>query len=100
MVDLIYCLTNLLFFDIPLLYYTYLNSSIILYLFSGDIYFSLGVSISFLAWSFCEYNPFENFCVTLVILLAILLPTKSPVASGIFWIAYFEAVFIASVLYF
>ena len=41
-VDLVYCLTNLLFFYIPLLYY-YINlrSSIIFCLFSGDIYLSL-----------------------------------------------------------
>ena len=36
---------------------------------------------------------FENF----VILWAIFLPLKSPVASGIFWIALFEAVLNASV---
>ena len=34
----------------------------------------------------------------LVILSAILLPIKSPVASAVFWIALFEAVFIASVV--
>ena len=41
-----YCLTNLLFFDIPLLYY-YINlrSSILGCLFSGDIFF-LGISLS------------------------------------------------------
>ena len=39
-----YCLTNLLFFDIPLLYYVNLNSSIICCLFSGDIYLSFGFS--------------------------------------------------------
>ena len=33
----------------------------------------------------------------LVILSAILLPMKSPVASALFWIALFDAVFIASV---
>ena len=40
----------------------------------------------------------EGFFETLVILLAILLPIKSPVASAAFWIALFEAVFIASVV--
>ena len=50
MVDLMHCLTNLLFFDIPLLcYYTNLNSSIICCLFSGDINLSFGFSISFFA---------------------------------------------------
>ena len=41
-VDLVYCLTNLLFLYIPLLYY-YINlkSSIIFCLFSGDTYLSL-----------------------------------------------------------
>ena len=36
----------------------------------------------------------------LVILSAILLPIKSAVASAVFWIALFEAIFIASVVYF
>ena len=71
-------------FDIPLLYY-YINlrSSIIFCLSSGDIYLSLGVSLS------CSFVPvFELFCgeffETLVILLPILLPIKSPVASSVF----------------
>ena len=34
----------------------------------------------------------------LVILSAILLPVKSPVASAVFWIALLETVFIASVV--
>ena len=39
MVDLTHCLTNLLFCDVPLLYYyTNLNSSKMCCLFSGDIY--------------------------------------------------------------
>ena len=42
----------------------------------------------------------EGFFETLVILSAILLPIKSPVASAVFWIALFEAVFIASVVEF
>ena len=47
MADLVYCLTSLLFFDIPLLHYCIsVRSSIIFYLFSGDIYFSLGISLS------------------------------------------------------
>ena len=56
MVDLLYCLTNLLFFDIPLFYYFNLSSSIITCLFSAD---------------------------TFVILLAKLLLTRSPVASAV-----------------
>ena len=34
----------------------------------------------------------------LIFLSAILLPIKSPVASAVFWIAVFEAIFIASVV--
>ena len=94
MVNLMHCLTNLLFFNIPLLYhYTSLNSSIICCLFPGDMYLSFGVSDSSLTSLFCG---FLDFLETLVILSAILLPIKSPVASAVFWIALFEAVFIAS----
>ena len=39
-----------------------------------------------------------EFLETLVILSAILLPINSPVASAVFWIALFDAVFIASVV--
>ena len=95
MVDLMHCLKNLLFFGMPLLYYyTNLNSSIICCLFSGDMYLSFGASDSSLASLFCG---FLDFLETLVILSAILLPIKSPIASAVFWIALFEAVFIASV---
>ena len=87
MADLMCLLSNLLFFGIPLLYYISLNS-IIFCLSFGEIYLSLGIS---LLTSFC------NFFDALVILSAILLPIKSPVASAVFWIAFFEAVFIASV---
>ena len=45
---------------------------------------------------FC--NPLGDFFETLVILSAILLPIRSPVASAVFWIALFEAVFIVSVV--
>ena len=45
MVDLMCFLTNSLFFDIPLLYYTSLNSSIIGCLSSGDIYLFLAVAL-------------------------------------------------------
>ena len=47
MVDLVYYLINLLFFDIPLLYYyVNLRTSIIFCLYSGDINLSLGISLS------------------------------------------------------
>ena len=42
-------------------------------------------------------NFLVGFLETLVILSAILLPTKSPVVSAVFCIALLEAVFIASV---
>ena len=59
----------------------------------------LGIPLS--TWTsvswFCE--AFEDFFFeTLVILSAILLSIKSQVASVVFWIALFEAVFIASVV--
>ena len=47
MADLVYCLTNLLFLDVPLLsYYINLESSIFFCLSSGDIYLSLGITLS------------------------------------------------------
>ena len=89
MVDLMRCLTNLLFFNISLLYcYTNLNSSIICCLSSTDIYLLFGASISsfhkFLECNSIECNSVGDFFRTLVILLAILLPIKSPVASAFF----------------
>ena len=91
-----YCPINLLFFDIPLLYY-YINfrSSVIFCLSSGD-YLSLGISLSYLF-----VNVYELLCCgcfeTPVILLAILLPIKSPVASAIFLITLLEVVLSVSV---
>ena len=80
-----HCLTNSLFFDIPLLYfYTSLNSSIICCLFAGDMYLSFGASDSSLASLFC------GFLETLVILSAILLPIKSPVTSAIFRLLFLK----------
>ena len=78
-----HCLTNLLFFDIPLLYcYTSLNPSIICCLFSGDMHVFFGTSISLLASSFFERSSAEDFFETLVILSALLLPIKPPVPSA------------------
>ena len=78
MVDLVYSPTGFLFFDIPLLYY-YINlrSSIVCCVFWGDIYLSLGVSIS-LTELLCG-KLFEAF----VILLENILPIGSPVASAV-----------------
>ena len=80
MVDLVHCLTNLLYLDIPLLYY-YINlrSSILFCLSFGDIYLSLGISLS------CSFVTIsELFCCEVfeafVILSAISLPIKSTVA--------------------
>ena len=77
-------LTNLLFFDIPLLHcYTNLNSSIICCLSSGDMYHFLGVTL-FTSTSdslFC--NSLADFFETLMS-SEILLPVKSPVASAVF----------------
>ena len=81
MVDLMCRLSDLLFFGILLLYYISLNSSIIFRLFFGGIYLSSGISLltSFdCISSFCDF--FEGF---VVILSAILLPIKSPVASAL-----------------
>ena len=65
------------------------------------MYLFFGTSISLLVSSFSECNPVECSSVgdlfeTIVILSAVLLAIKSPVASAAFWIALFEAVFIAS----
>ena len=72
-----------------ILHYANLKSSVIC-LFSRGTYFSFGIFISYL--SVFEYNSFEG----LLILSAILLPTKSPVASAVFSITLFEVDFIAS----
>ena len=59
MVDLMYCLTYLLYFDIALLYYCIdLRSLIIFCHSSGDIYLSLGISLS------CSFvTVSELFCL-------------------------------------
>ena len=79
---LIWCIVDLSFFDIPLLYYyTNLRSPIIFCLFSGDIHRSLRISVSLSIVSEVFYGKFlEAF----VILLSILLPIKSPVVSAFF----------------
>ena len=101
MVDLVYCLTSSLFFDIPLLYYhSKLRSSIIFYLCSGEIYIFLGISLSgsIFSVSFLTVSELlcDDFLETFVILSANLLPIESPVASAAFRIALFEAVLSAS----
>ena len=91
MADMMHHLSNLLFFSIPLLYcYVSLNSSIICCLSCGDKYLSFGISLlaslvdnSFECSSF-ECNSFGDFSDVLIILSAIFLPIKSPVASAVF----------------
>ena len=100
-VSLVYFI-GLLFFDIPLLCYLILlllllywssfnlRSSIIFCVSSGDIYFPLRTS-SFVSKLLCS-EVFDS----LLNLLAILYPIKSPVAFAGFWIALFETVLSAS----
>ena len=96
MLDLVYCLINLLYFDIPLLYsHTHLSSPIIFCL-SGDICLSLGFYLSLYFVTVSELFCGEIFEIY-VILSAILLPIESPVISADYWITLFEAVLRASV---
>ena len=82
MFDLAYCQINLLIFDIPLLYYgTNLNSLIIGCPFLGGIYLLFIISSLLLTASKLSC---KDSLETLAILLAIVLPTKSPVASAVF----------------
>ena len=71
------------------------NSLIICCLSSEDMYLFLWAVIS---TSSLLLFLLLDFFETLVILSAILLPIKSPVASAVFWIALFEAVFIVFVV--
>ena len=73
-----------------------IKSSIVSSFFSGDVYLSLGISLSFSFETISEFYYCEFF-ETLVILLEILLPIKSPVASAVFWITLFGIVLSASV---
>ena len=88
--DLVCYLTNLLFFDILLLDY-YINlRSIVFCLFSEDISLSLGIFLSYSIVTVSELFLGE-ILEAFLILLAILLPLKSPVASAVFWISIFVA---------
>ena len=83
-------LPNLLFSGIPLsYYYINLNSSIICCLSFGDIYLSVAISLlASFGGNFLEFNFLDFFdvleCKSVVILSAVLLPIKSPVASAVF----------------
>ena len=81
---------------------TNFNSSMICFLSSGDMYLFLGIAISTsssFVWSLScnssECNYIAGFFETLVILSAILVSIKSPVSSAAFWIALFDAVYMA-----
>ena len=84
MIDLVYCLKHLLYFDISLMYY-YINirSSMIFCLSSRDIYLSFGMFLSCSFLTICKL-----FCSKVlaffVILSVILLPIKWPAASAFF----------------
>ena len=86
MVDFMYRLTSLLFFEI-LLCYINVRSSAIFSLFFGDIYLSLGIFVLLSTASkvFCG-----KFLKAFVILLTILLSIKSSVASAVFWFAFLK----------
>ena len=88
MVDLVYYLTNLLFFDIWLLYcYVNLNISTIYCRFLEDLNLSFGAFINF---SFVCEKFSELFCSeSLVILSSKLLPFKILVGSAVLWIYFF-----------
>ena len=64
-----------------------------MYLFLWVVIFASAFSF---VWSFG--NSLVDFFETLAILSALLLPIKSPGASAVFWIALFDAAFIASVV--
>ena len=94
---MVYLITSLLIFDIPLLcQYFNLKSSIFSCLSSGDIYLSLGISLLF---SFVTVSKLFccEFCKTFMILLAILFPIKSPVVYAVFSMNLFEEFLGASV---
>ena len=96
MVNVVCCVASLLFFDIPLLYF-YINLvNIFLFFFRRYIYLSFGISLS---CSFLIVSKLlcDKVHETFVILSAIWLTIKSPVASAVFWIPHFEVVLSASV---
>ena len=83
MVDLVYCLKNLLFFDIPLLYYFVTLRSLII-----GISLSFGISLSNPIFSVSLSTVPDSFCGELLdnftVLSAYLLPMKLPAASAVF----------------
>ena len=91
---------SILFNRFLIFWYSNLRSLIIFCLFAWGIYLSLGVSlwlsifsVTFITISILFYGEILK---TFVIILAVLLPTRSPVASAVFWIAFSEAILSAS----
>ena len=89
MVDLVYYLTNILFFGTPLLYYFInIRSSVNFLLFCGDIYLSIGIYLPNPVFPVSLSTVSKLFCCevleTFVTLSAILLTIKSTVASDVF----------------
>ena len=81
MVDLVYYhLLNSLFFGITLLYYASFNSSIIFCLSLREIYLSFGI----------PFMTSSLLCGFAVILSAILLPIKSPVAFAVSLVFFYQ----------
>ena len=103
MVDMVYCPTDLLFFNILFLYY-YINlrSLINFCLFPEDIYLSLVISLSCSIFSVSFVTSPKLFygeaLETFVILSAVLSQVKSPAGSAVFRTTLFEADLIASLV--
>ena len=93
---MVYYPIDLLFFNIPLLYYSIKLRSTIFAFFSGGIYLCLGISLSFSVFSALFVTVpklfWDEVLVTFIMLSTILLPIKSPIASAVFWIVLFEVV--------
>ena len=98
MIHLMCYLTNLLFFDIPVLYcYTNLNSSIICCLSSRDMYILFGASISLSASLFFECKSDGDFLKRLIFYQQFCYELNHQLLL-LFYIARFEAVFVGSVV--
>ena len=97
MVDLMRCLTNLLLFDIPLLYcYTNLNSSIICCISCGDMYLFFVLLFHYQHHHFA--STLEIFLMHLLFYLQFCYQLNHQLLLLFFELLFFEAVFIASVV--
>ena len=98
MVDLAHCLADLLVFDIPLLHYINLKSSIICCVFSGDIYLSFGFGIFLFLFHlqiFLNYFCGVHYDAFVILSAITLSPIKLPITSADFLNAFFKAVLTA-----